>query len=246
MKKIDLGKYALVLAVIALGISLLMVFGSSLGLWEPIVGFKASRQYNDLLGYMVVLVALIAVIYALVTNQSYIKAIISLILGFAILGPNLVVKITDTVKYPPIHDISTDTVTPPEFEQLTDDREGAINTLVYGGEDIAKQQVIAFPHIKSIQSPLSPRNAFAKAIHIADLMGWTTVSENINTLHYEGTAHTPYFNFADDIVIRIKAKQTGSIIDIRSVSRIGRGDRGVNAQRISTFIEHFNQVNNKV
>ncbi|MEL0628623.1 DUF1499 domain-containing protein [Psychromonas aquatilis] len=245
MKKIDLGKYALVLAVIALCTSLLMVFGSSLGLWEPIVGFKASRQYNDLVGYMVVLVALVAVIYALSTKQSYIKAIISLILGIAILGPNLIGKITHTVKYPPIHDISTDTVTPPEFKQLTDDREGAINTLVYGGDDIAKQQVIAFPHIKSIQSPLSPTDAFTKAMHIAKSMGWTMVVENPVTLHYEGTAHTPYFNFADDIVIRVKARQTGSIIDIRSVSRIGRGDRGVNAQRISTFIEHFNQANNK-
>lgn len=239
MKKIDLSLYALGLAIIAICISLTMVFGSSFGLWDPILGFSASREYNDLIGYIVVSIALLSFIIAIVKKRTYYKSIIALILGLGILTPNIISFFKPAVDYPPIHDISTDTLTPPEFVILQDDRAGAKNTLMYGGPAIAAQQTAAFPDIDSIISPLSPSSAFEKAFNIAETMEWQKVVSNLETLHYEGTANTPYFNFSDDIVIRVVAYQGGSKIDIRSVSRIGRGDRGVNAKRIRRFIEKF-------
>ncbi|NIN34131.1 MAG: DUF1499 domain-containing protein, partial [Gammaproteobacteria bacterium] len=47
------------------------------------------------------------------------------------------------------------------------------------------------------------------------------------------------FGFVDDIVIRVSRQGSGSRVDIRSVSRLGKGDLGANALRISHFINTF-------
>jgi uncharacterized protein (DUF1499 family) len=43
--------------------------------------------------------------------------------------------------------------------------------------------------------------------------------------------------FRDDVVIRVKPIRGGSRLDIRSASRYGQHDFGVNAQRILSLIE---------
>ena len=72
-------------------------------------------------------------------------------------------------------------------------------------------------------------------------MGWKIIGEDPAVRRYEGTAKTPFFKFVDDTVVVVSETPTGSRIDIRSVSRIGRGDIGVNAKRIREFINIFNQ-----
>src|SRR3990172_97727 len=56
----------------------------------------------------------------------------------------------------------------------------------------------------------------------------------------EAVATTRWFGFRDDIVIRISpAPNGGSVLDIRSVSRVGLSDIGTNARRIRTFLKTF-------
>ena len=38
-------------------------------------------------------------------------------------------------------------------------------------------------------------------------------------------------------MIRVRPEGTGSRVDVRSVSRVGRGDVGANARRIREFLE---------
>ena len=45
-----------------------------------------------------------------------------------------------------------------------------------------------------------------------------------------------WFGFADDVAIRVTATDNGSRVDIRSGSRQGRGDFGVNAARVRGFL----------
>jgi uncharacterized protein (DUF1499 family) len=52
----------------------------------------------------------------------------------------------------------------------------------------------------------------------------------------EATATTTWFGFKDDVVIRIEPAEQGSRIDVRSVSRVGRGDVGANAARIRAYV----------
>jgi len=50
---------------------------------------------------------------------------------------------------------------------------------------------------------------------------------------------TKFFGFKDDIAIRVSATADGSKIDIRSKSRVGRGDVGTNARRIRAYAERL-------
>jgi uncharacterized protein (DUF1499 family) len=53
----------------------------------------------------------------------------------------------------------------------------------------------------------------------------------------EAVAVSRVFRFTDDIVIRIRpSSDGGSRVDIRSRSRDGKGDLGVNAQRIDNLL----------
>jgi uncharacterized protein (DUF1499 family) len=248
MQKSHLGNIALVVALVAVAIAALMVFGSLLGLWEPIVGFMASRNYNNLLGYVVVVVSVLALVTSVTIKQDssakgkgILTSSIAILLGLAILSPRIMALVIEPVKYPPIHDITTNTQSPPQFEFLTDSRIGARNTLVYGGEDIAAQQRQAFPNIGPIASDLSVEAAYQKALTVAKTMGWTIVAQDPKALRFESTATTPFFNFADDVVILVSTLEQGSRIDLRSVSRIGIGDAGVNAKRIQEFSQRFSE-----
>ena len=55
----------------------------------------------------------------------------------------------------------------------------------------------------------------------------------------EATATTFWFGFKDDVVVRVREYETGSKIDVRSVSRVGASDLGANAARIERFLNAF-------
>jgi uncharacterized protein (DUF1499 family) len=52
----------------------------------------------------------------------------------------------------------------------------------------------------------------------------------------EATATTFWFGFKDDVVLRIRPTANGSIVDVRSVSRVGQSDLGANAKRIRAIL----------
>jgi uncharacterized protein (DUF1499 family) len=68
-------------------------------------------------------------------------------------------------------------------------------------------------------------------------MGWDIVAEVPAEGRIEATATTSFVGFKDDVVIRIQATDTGSRIDVRSKSRVGKGDMGVNAARVRAYCE---------
>jgi uncharacterized protein (DUF1499 family) len=51
----------------------------------------------------------------------------------------------------------------------------------------------------------------------------------------EATARTGWIGFRDDVVIRVTAGGEEALVDVRSKSRVGRGDAGMNARRIREF-----------
>ncbi|MBC7505868.1 MAG: DUF1499 domain-containing protein, partial [Sandarakinorhabdus sp.] len=53
----------------------------------------------------------------------------------------------------------------------------------------------------------------------------------------EATATVPWWGFKDDVVIRLTPAGTGTRVDMRSKSRVGKGDLGVNAKRINDFLD---------
>jgi uncharacterized protein (DUF1499 family) len=74
-------------------------------------------------------------------------------------------------------------------------------------------------------------------------MNWRIVEGNPSERRIEAVATTRWFGFKDDIVIRISpAANGGSVLDIRSVSRVGLSDLGTNARRIRTFLKTFSDA----
>ena len=129
---------------------------------------------------------------------------------------------------PPINDITTDTQNPPAYMTVK---------LNYPGEPFAKQQKAAYPDIQPIVVALPPQEAYAKAVAAAEAMGWEVVGRDAKAGTIEAVDTTKWFGFKDDIAIRVRAEGAGSRIDIRSKSRVGRGDLGTNARRIRAYAE---------
>ncbi len=140
---------------------------------------------------------------------------------------------------PPIHDISTDTRDPPQFVAILPLRADAPNPVEYGGEEIAAQQRAAYPKVVPLRLKAPPKAVFARALDSARAMGWEIVAADAGSGRIEATATTLMFGFKDDVVVRIRAEGKGSVVDVRSLSRVGRSDIGANARRIRTYMGHL-------
>lgn len=140
---------------------------------------------------------------------------------------------------PPIHDITTDPVDPPQFVEILAHREQAPNSTVYGGPDIAALQRAAYPDVMPLVLFVPSDRAFDRALAAARSLGWTIVSKNREEGRIEAAQRTFWFGFTDDIVVRVRPEDGGSRIDIRSVSRAGVSDMGVNAFRVRKFIKRL-------
>ncbi|HVM78592.1 MAG TPA: DUF1499 domain-containing protein [Stellaceae bacterium] len=138
---------------------------------------------------------------------------------------------------PAINDITTDTDNPPAFETLARVRETAHAVpATYGGPEYAAKQKQAYPEIQPLHLALSPADAFARALEQVRRQGWTMAATDPVRGRIEASARTPWYGFTDDVVLRITADDSGSRVDMRSKSRVGTGDRGVNAARIREFL----------
>lgn len=139
---------------------------------------------------------------------------------------------------PPIHDITTDTVTPPQFVEVAALRREikAPNGLDLPAE-VINQQIAAYPEIQPIFLPISPAEAYQKTLALVRTRGWDVVAEDAAGRRIEATDTTFWFRFKDDVALRVSALPDGtSRVDMRSVSRIGRSDIGTNARRIREFL----------
>lgn len=137
---------------------------------------------------------------------------------------------------PPIHDITTDTDDPPVFDALVDEREAAPNAVAYPGEATAQQQRAAYPDLDSRVVAGDLEAVFDKAEEAARLMQWRIVAADASRGRIEAVATTPWFGFRDDVVVRLRETGDEVEIDVRSASRVGRGDLGVNAARIREYL----------
>jgi uncharacterized protein (DUF1499 family) len=141
---------------------------------------------------------------------------------------------------PIIHDIATDTTRPPQFMAALQQRSAEQNSLEWSEANAAEQR-IAYPQLRPIETTLDPQQAFARALSSAQALGWEIIDSDSRPGFIEAVDTSFWFGFKDDIVIRIEAATNGSVIDLRSASRVGRGDLGANAARIERFIAQFSR-----
>lgn len=159
---------------------------------------------------------------------------------------------------PPIHDISTRPSDPPVFSPaILAAREGTpgsnpivslsvpISTLEkYQGPrfaDIADKSLgevagEAYPAVRPLTSTQGFEATYAAAVAEARAQGWTIVSEDAAAGLLEATATTFWFGFKDDVAVRVRSEGEGSVVDVRSTSRVGLSDMGANGARIEAYL----------
>ena len=148
------------------------------------------------------------------------------------------VQFMDASRLPPIHDISTDRQDPPEFDHLIAVRGTTSNDLTYT-EDDGLQQALAYPGINTLRTERDLNGSFDRVLAVVETMGWEVVNIDRGAGVVESTATTFWFGFKDDVVIRLRHDNGMTLIDLRSVSRVGMSDLGANANRIAHFLEEF-------
>ncbi len=150
-------------------------------------------------------------------------------------------------KLPYIHDITTDTQDPPLFTdtivKLRDAGDGS-NTLDYIGKKdpkdvlVSVQQTNAYPKIRPVLRSEAPDIVFGEALSLIKQQGWDIHTEDSEAGVIEATDTTFWYGFKDDVIVRVRAAEGGgTIVDMRSVSRVGMSDMGANAKRLSVLID---------
>ena len=229
--------FVIVTALVGLAMLACSGLGVRAGLWDYRFGLSLLR-YSAYVGIASMVLAVVALLLTRPGGGAL----------FALLGALAVGLVTFAVPWsfsrtarsvPPIHDISTDTESPPSFVDVLPLRADASNSAEYAGDSIASLQRAAYPDVQPIVLSEPTSNGFSRALAAANDMGWEIVAADSVAGRIEATATTTWFGFKDDVVIRVRPEGTGSRVDVRSVSRVGRSDVGANAARIRAYAKRL-------
>jgi uncharacterized protein (DUF1499 family) len=235
-----LSPLAIVVALLAVGLGLMAMFsgfGNRWGLWTFRTGFSMLRWA----AYGGIGVALLSLLALYDTRPSSPRRGLPLAV-FALLAGFLLFFIPWQWQQrargvPPIHDITTDTQNPPQFVAVAPLRADASNSMEYGGPEVAARQIEAYPDIQPLVLDMATESAFELALEGVRDMGWELVEADAGSGRIEATDQTFWFGFKDDVVIRLTPLGERTVLDVRSLSRVGGGDVGTNAKRIRAYLD---------
>lgn len=221
--------------------------GGGIGLW----GWQAGLAAIPWTILVALLTLLLAIIFIVLNRRKGRKT------RWPLLGLGMIAAIgflgflipygTAIITLPAIHDITTDLADPPEFTALTlradnwDNIPGADDDDMRGmnpRQRWATAHQDAYPDIRSVRIDQPVAVVIEKAKRLAEDRGWKIVSVDPASGNLEATDTISLFRFKDDVVIRARSAENGaaSIIDMRSVSRVGVHDLGANAKRVRRFL----------
>jgi uncharacterized protein (DUF1499 family) len=230
---------SLMLALLALLLLALAPLGWRAGWWHFRFAFAWLMTASGVAALAAVIVALgvLLLSWSQLSAGRLTMAAIGLVLGAVLVYvPWHYDRARKTV--PRIHDITTDVENPPQFMAVLPAR-GAEDaaTAVYAGPELARLQRAAYPDVVALELALPAAKAFDLALSVArSLSGWNIIASDPASGRIEASQTSRWFGFTDDIVIRVMGHGSGSQVDMRSLSRQGRSDFGVNAARIRLFM----------
>ena len=208
-------------------------------LWPMATSFQIIK-YTGYASIAVLVIALLLGLFTLFKKQYPLAkrcAVIAILSAIPAIA--LSMQAAKAKSLPFIHQVTTDTVNLPKFDAIIALRGNNSNPLTYDQAKLAPMQLAAYPKLKPIISELDKDQAFAKAEDIALSLGWDVVAKNEQQGLIEAVDTTALWAFKDDIAIRVQTVGATSVIDLRSISRVGGTDLGANAARIEKFIAAF-------
>lgn len=234
--------------------------GTKFGLLDWRVGFGLMTfQLGPLLMMGALGLAVIGLLLALLVppRSGVLLALVALLIPAAGLGYGAWVR-TQVQDIPPIHDASTDLVDPPAFsaavvaERAKVPDGNGLDLLTatlparagpLAGKSVVELHRAAYGDLKSLATDLPAADAFDVALDAAEAQpGWTVDRSDVAAGVIEARATSFWYGFTDDIAIRVRAlpDNSGAVVDVRSVSRVGLSDLGANAKRIRAYLATLN------
>jgi uncharacterized protein (DUF1499 family) len=243
---------ALVLAIGGTLAALIAAFGSGQGAWHFGTGFTILRYafFAAIAGALLAIVALVlshrARVPGLRTRNVLALAIALLFVGY------LGMQIRTARTVPAIHDVATDLDDLPQFralrvrednlEKVPDMDRPELKAL----EPEERWKAIhreAYGDLKPVRVQWTVEETIGKAQALADKRGWQIAHVDPSRGTLEATDTTRFFRFKDDVVVRARKAPDGkgTVVDMRSISRVGGSDVGVNAERVREFLKDLRQ-----
>ena len=147
----------------------------------------------------------------------------------------------EATRLPPINDVSTDLIDPPEFARSARaraERRGLEHGLL--SEASREAQRISYPVVQPILIDVEADEAWTLVQKAVAARGWRVIEQSrpggrSGIGRIEAVDRTLIMGFSDDVTIRVRPLAGQTRIDVRSASRIGRHDFGANARRIQNF-----------
>jgi uncharacterized protein (DUF1499 family) len=232
----------MILALVSLGVSLiglilLGIAGPAYRLGLPLATAFTLLQWGAYVGIAGAAGGLVTLIWARWRGRRFGSALALLALVTGLIAAGIPYQWQRRARsLPAIHDISTDLENPPEFQAVVPLRADAPNTLERPPQ-LAAQQRDAYPDLAPVTLSVPPKEAFTRALAVAQEKGWEIVNADQSGGRIEATDTTRWFGFKDDVAVRLTAWGAGTRVDVRSVSRLGRGDVGTNARRIDEYLD---------
>ncbi len=228
-------------ALIALAAVMAGIGCAHFGLTRPFFGFQlmlvglAFAALSILCG----LIAMPLTYFSPKRRVAFGRSVLGFVLALAILTP-IGLIISKTRQFPLINDITTDTQKPPEFVKAGELPANRGRDMAYDPHLATIQNgAAAYKDLAPLKMDLTPDQAYKRAEILAgEVPTWQITRNDEKARTLEGVATSELFKFKDDFIIEVRpAPGGGSLVEMRSKSRDGKGDLGVNYHRISSFLK---------
>jgi uncharacterized protein (DUF1499 family) len=244
---------ALALSVGGLAAALIAAVGSGQGAWHFRIGFTILRYafYAAVAGGLLAIVAWIGGRRSGARLGRYNLLALLVAVGFvAYLGSH----IAAAKSVPAIHDVTTNLQDVPQFtalkvrednlENIPDNDDPKLKAMDPESRWKALHRQ-GYSDLRPIRVPWSVEETIRRAEAVARERGWEIAKVDPKAGVLEATDTTLFFRFKDDVVIRARPyaeAKGGSQVDMRSISRVGGSDVGLNAKRIRSFLEDLQRT----
>lgn len=221
-------------------VAFISIAGVRVGFFEPLTGFFTLTLSVIASLVLSVLAALSLCICRKEKNASSTRFFSLVFVVSLVYSGMWIVFYIQKSGLPNINDITTDTVMPPVFLNVNFIRNSTENELTYNPE-WSSIQYEYYPDVKPVLSSKPKVFVYSEVAGLVYDRGWEMVAQYPEVGIIEATARTPIFGFRDDVVIRITNRDGKVRIDMRSCSRVGKGDYGTNARRIVGFMDDLSK-----
>jgi hypothetical protein len=211
------------------------VLGIQIGLLTPFVGFRLFLL-GAAIGGLVASVLGVVGLFATRSGrdeQGRSNAVVGLGLGLALIAI-IVIGGMPGAGLPAINDITTDLDDPPQFSAALEAPANRGRDMGYPPEFVPQVRA-AYADLDSITVAAPVDETFARAVAAGERLGWEITFRDPAAGVFEAQDVTAIFQFVDDVRVRVRPSEEGSVVDVRSKSRDGKGDVGANAARIRAF-----------